>query len=336
MATYTTVADGNGDFAVSFPASYTGGEKITVTSEKDSATKTIELYAPSEVIGGGAIQFSGTMDNFPLNIGNVILSNAISGVIQNNALIATQQDNNIFYRATGLIISGSVTEIKNYSFTDWRYASLLQLPSTLQKIGEYAFQNFGSSAPVFFDCVLPNSVTNLSNYCFSRAGFKNFDIGSGVLTIPDNSFEYTSKLETFNYRNVKTVNGSAFYSSAIKYNIIPDTVTMIGGGAYQYAASLEVNTGNGITSIPAFAFAGNDKCTKFTIGLNVLSILSNGIAGLTSCNELICLPVNPPDLNSSGLSSLKSTCVIKVPVASLSAYQTAPNWSAHAAKMVGV
>ena len=38
------VADLNGDFTVPFSSNYTSGQKITVTAEKDSATKTIELF----------------------------------------------------------------------------------------------------------------------------------------------------------------------------------------------------------------------------------------------------------------------------------------------------
>lgn len=336
MATYTAMADTNGDFTIPFSSKYTGGQKIIVTAEKDAATKTIELFAPSEVVGGGVIQFSGNMNNFPLNVGVITLTSEIAGVIQANAMRANVNAGNLFYSALGLVIEGATTEIGDNAFKDWYYASVLELPNSLNKIGQRSFERFGFSAVIAFNCILPNSVNVLLDYCFYYAGFTGFDIGLGVTTIPAYAFGYTEKLENFNYRNVTTVKGSAFYFSNLKYNLIPNTVTTIESGAYQYAKSVEVNTGNGITQITAFAFANNDKCTKFTIGLNVLSILSNGIADLTSCDELICLPVNPPDLNPYGLSSLKSTCVIKVPAASLSAYQTAPNWSAHAAKMVGI
>lgn len=337
MAIYTGVADANGDFTVPFSSSYNSGQKVTVTAEKDGAEKSIELFAPSEVTGGGVIQFSGNMNNFPLNVGVITLTSEIAGVIQANAMRANVNAGNLFYSAPGLVIEGATTEIGDYAFADWRYASRLELQNSLKKIGQYSFERFGFSAVVAFNCVLPNSVNVLLDYCFYYAGFTGFDIGLGVTTIPAYAFGYTGKLENFNYRNVTTVKGSAFYGSNLKYNLIPSTVTTIESGAYQNAKSVEVSTGNGITQITAFAFASNTLCQKFTIGLNVSSILASGLAGLSACNELICLPVSPPSLiNASALSGLKSTCVIKVPAASLNAYQTAANWSAFASQMIGV
>ena len=337
MTTYTTTADSSGNYSIAFGTAYTGGQKVSVTSEKDGSTKNIELYAPSSVIGGGVIQFSGNMNNFPLNVGVITLTGEIAGVIQANALRATTQNNHIFFRATGLILKGDVTEIGDNAFKDWYYASVLELPNSLNKIGQYSFERFGSSSAIAFNCILPNSVNVLLDYCFHYAGFTGFDIGLGVATIPAYAFGYTGKLENFNYRNVTTVKGSAFYFSNLKYNLIPNTVTTIESGAYQLANSVEVNTGNGITQITSFAFANNTLCQKFTIGLNVSSILASGLASLSACNELICLPISPPSLiNASALNGLKATCVIKVPAASLTAYQAATYWSTYASQMVGV
>lgn len=337
MKTYTGTADANGDFTVSFGSDvFAGGQKVTVTAEKDSATKSIELFAPSNASGGGVIQFSGTMANFPQDIGVITLTSAVSGIINPNAMRASVNDFNMFYRATGLIIEGAVTELGNYALADWRYASLLTLPSTLTKIGQYALQRFGNASTVDFNITLPNSVNTLDQYSFSYANMKNFDLGAGVTIIPQQCFSYTNKLETFNYRNATTVKENAFYGSNLKYNYIPETVTTIEVGSYQYAKSVEVSIGAGVTSIPAYAFFQNTFCTKFTLGINVASIASNGLNGLSACNELICPRATPPSIPADALTGLKSTCVIKVPAASLAAYQATTNWSAHASKMIGV
>lgn len=336
MATYTGVADSNGDFTVPFSSSYTSGQKVTVTAEKDAAKKSIELYAPSAVVGGGVMQFSGNMTNFPNNIGVITLADQVAGVIQANAMRSGNIASNIFFRATGLKIEGAVTEIGNYGFAEWVNASLLTLPSTLTKIGQYSFQRFGGSSVVDFDVVLPNSVNTLDQYAFNYAGMKNFDIGIGVASIPQQCFGYTSKLENFNYRNVTSIGNSAFYGSNLKHNHIPNSVTSLGGSSFYTAKSIEVSIGSGVTAIPASCFYQNTFCEKFTIGVNVASIATNGLGVLSACNELICLPVSPPTLEANSLTGLKSTCVIKVPAASLAVYQAATNWSTHASKMVGV
>lgn len=187
-----------------------------------------------------------------------------------------------------------------------------------------------------FDIVLPNSVTTLSDYSFSNANMKNFDIGTGVTSIPQYCFAYTGKLTTFNFRNVTAIGDFAFSGSNIQTINLPNLLTTLGTGCFQFAKATEITLGSGITTIAASAFYQCTFCTKFTIGINVNNILSNAITNLTACNELICLPTTPPALNASALTGLKSTCVIKVPSASLTAYQTAANWSAHASKMVGV
>jgi hypothetical protein len=47
-------------------------------------------------------------------------------------------------------------------------------------------------------------------------------------------------------------------------------------------------------------------------------------------------PTTPPELESPNVfAGIPADCVIHVPAASLSAYKSATNWSAHAAKMVG-
>lgn len=336
MATYTGVADANGDFLVPFSSTYTGGQKIIVTAEKDGAVKSIELYAPSDVVGGGVIQFSGTFVNFPQNIGVVTLTDKIGGVIQANAMRSGNIDSNLFYCAIGLVLQGAITEIKDYAFDGWIKAKQLTLPASLTKIGQYSFQRFGNSAITDFEIVLPNALVTLSDYSFSFAGMKNFDVGNGLRIIPSQCFSYTNKLETFNYRGVTLVGENAFYGSNLKYNFIPDTVLTLSVGCFQFAKSVEISIGSGITSIPAFAFYQNTFCLKLTLGLNVSDIASNGLGALSACNELICPRQTPPTITANVLTGLKSTCVIKVPSASLTAYQAATNWSTHASKMVGV
>lgn len=336
MPTFTAVADANGDFTVPFLSSYTSGQKVIVKAEKDGAEKSIELFAPSEVTGGGVIQFSGNMNNFPLNVGVITLTSEIAGVIQANAMKSGGIDSNIFYRATGLIIQGNITEIGNYGFAEWSNASLLVLPNSLTKIGQYAFHRYGVLSTNAYDVILPDTVNTIEQYAFNYAGMKNFDIGASVKSIPTHCFSYTAKIESFNYRNVQNVGANAFYQSNLKFNHIPNSVLTLGNGSYAFAKSIEISIGLGVTIIPASCFYQCTLCEKFTIGLNITSIASNGIAGMLACEELICLPTSPPAIESNSLTGLKNTCVIKVPAASLNAYQTAANWSAFASQMIGV
>ena len=267
MANYTTVADGNGDFAVSFPVSYTGGEKITVTSEKNAATKSIEIYAPSTPTGGGGvIQFAGNLTNFPDNVGGVTVT-GINGPIKTQAF-AAYYAGHIWKKATSLVIGSGVTTIGTLAFTNWSAATSL---------------------------TIPNSVTTISDYCFSGWSLMTtLNLGTGLTTIGPGAFHNCTALTSIT---------------------IPNSVTSVGNEAfYSCISATFIQIGSGVTSIGSNAF----------------------YTAATACNEMRCLPTTPPSIFINTLTNLKSTCVIKVPAASLTAYQAAANWSAHASKMVGV
>ena len=140
MAIYTGVADSNGDFNIPFSANYTSGQKVTVTAKKDGAKKSIELFAPSEVTGGGVIQFSGTLEQFPRNIG-VITFSRINGVIQPYAFAANSNNFNMFKVATGLVLPMGITEIAEAAFFDWQNCKSVSIPSSVQTFGALAFYN---------------------------------------------------------------------------------------------------------------------------------------------------------------------------------------------------
>jgi len=177
MTTYTTVADSNGDFIVPFSTEYSSGEKITVTAEKDSATKSIEIYAPSKVIGSGTIQFTGSLNDFPGNIGGVIIS-GISGIIGDYAFQPENTQQGGFQRkATSLQIFDGVTKIGASAFKGWSAVKALSLPSTLLFIGSSAFSGLSALTSL----IIPNSVDTIDSFAFEYCtSLTTLTLGSGV------------------------------------------------------------------------------------------------------------------------------------------------------------
>lgn len=191
MTTYTGVADANGDFVIPFSTNYTGGQKVTVTAEKDSAMKTIELFAPSDVTGGGAIQFSGNLNNFPAAIGTITLA-GLTGAVQNNAFRSTRAygtDDDMFSMATGLIIDEGITSIGSLGFAYWSRAKTLQLPTSLRSIGARAFDSW-------IELLI-------------------MDVPEGVTSIGDSAFRLQSKCTKLILPStLLSIGGMAIYSSA--------------------------------------------------------------------------------------------------------------------------
>ena len=266
MATYTGTADAGGNFTIGFGGNnYTSAQKVTVTASKDGNSKSVQLYAPADTSGGGVIQFSGTMTNFPDNVGGVTVT-GINGPIKTEAFAASY-NGSLWKKATALTIGGGVTTIGATAFLGWSAATTLTLPNSVTSIGDTSFSSW-------------TALTTLN-------------LGTGVQTISNSAFQNCSALTSIT---------------------IPNSVTSIGLQAfYSCNAATSIQIGSGVTSIGGSAFY-------------------NAVA----CNEMRCLPITPPSIIVNTFTNLKSTCVIKVPAASLSAYQTAANWSAHASKMVGV
>ena len=266
MATYTGTADAGGNFTIGFGGNnYTSAQKVTVTATKDGNSKSVELYAPADTTGGGVIQFSGTMTNFPDNVGGVTVA-GINGPIKTQAF-AAYYAGHIWKKATSLTIGAGVTTIGTFAFAAWSAATTL---------------------------TIPNSVTTISDYAFNAwSAMTTLNLGTGLTTIGPSAFQGCSALTSIT---------------------IPNSVTTIGqSGFYGCVAATFIQIGSAVTSIGGNAFYN-----------------------ATACNEMRCLPLTPPSIISNTFSNLKSTCVIKVPAASLTLYQTAANWSAHASKMVGV
>ena len=266
MATYIGVADVNGDFTIPFSASYTGGQKVTVTSEKDGAVKTIELFAPSETTGA-MMQFSGTTVNFPLNIGDVTIK--MSGKLQDYSFsgfsTATPFNQLISKVATSIKLIGCTELGRNaFEYSEVKINDILSSP-TLTTIGAYAFTYVQLAQIVN----LPAGKT-WGNYVFSSSLITEATLASGFTIIPSGMF-------------------------------------------YQCVGLLKATVAASVTEFKALAFS---SCSAL--------------------NELIVLATTPPTIASDSLQNIKSTCIIKVPAASVAAYQAAVNWSAHAAKIQAI
>lgn len=266
MTIYTGVADANGDFKVPFSSNYTGGQKITVTAEKDGATKSIELYAPSATTGA-TMEISGSMVNYPLNVGDVTL------------------------HMTG-------------------------------KLQDYAFSGVGTTAR--YDNFLSKVATSINLVGCTELGINSFEYSNVVInnilatptlaTIGNYAFTYVQRSQIVNIPTGKTWGNYVFRGALIT----------------------EATIANGFTIIPIGMFYQCATLTKATIPATVTEFKDVVFSGCTGLVDLTILATTPPVIASNSLQSINSNCVIKVPSASLAAYQAATYWSAHASKMVGI
>lgn len=196
MTIYTGIANENGDFIIPLSISYSGGQKITVKADKNGAEKSIEIYAPSEIVDDSNIfiEFSSTA-LFPSNVGRIKIGSG-EAVISKMAFYSntgiTSAYPNWAYRSTGLTIAEGITSIGDSAFYQWSGSGSLELPSSLISIGD---QCFIYSSRLSGHLNIPNAVEKVGASAFSGCtGITNITIGNNIKSIGTLAFANMSQL----------------------------------------------------------------------------------------------------------------------------------------------
>lgn len=151
-----------------------------------------------------------------------------------------------------------------------------------------------------------NSSSSNGAGCY-RTMLKMCSIGSGVTSIGGYAFSYCYSLSSVNIPdNVTSIGDNAFYyCSSLSSIIIQDNVTSIGIRAFGYCYGLSsINIPDNITSIGSFAF-------YYCYGFKYVYFNSN----------------TPPAILSNTFYNIANDCIFSIPAGSLSAYQSATNYT---------
>lgn len=209
--------------------------------------------------------------------------------------------------STPFIASITETEGKTY------YTNVEDFTSTLGELSITAYFSGSAIATTLFDgndyqvTNIKGSGTNALNY---RSGFKN----------------YTNRIILLN--NISTIDTAAFYNCENLSNIeIPNSVTSIENFAFQNCSDLpSITIPDSVTSIGKDAFAQCGSLTSITIGEGVTSIGDYAFRNCSGLTTMTILAITPPTLQHTRAIS-SATKKIYIPAGTLSAYQTATNWS---------
>ena len=243
---------------------------------------------------------------------------------------------------------------------------LTQLNTIKQNI-KTAINNKGGSAGNDFNAYA-NAITNLPSGASSGTiVYGKSDIvtiepyDSTVKTIGDRDFQsWTHATGLVLGEGFETVNEYAFFqwSNATSLSL-PASLKAIAQYAFStWTKCTSITIKEGLDSVGIFALSSNictniefpnslktvgggcvancNQLLKLKFGTGVTSMAAQVILGCTSLQEFTIMALTPPTITVNTLQGIPTSCVIKVPSASLSAYQTAANWSAHASKMIGI
>lgn len=170
--------------------------------------------------------------------------------------------------------------------------------------------------------VLPNTISVLGNGCFNSAYITTLTVPPLVTVLPNNAFFIIQPLynnETGEElpiniilpQNLTKIGISCFDGASIKQIAIPDTVTEIGDGAFNYCEQLaSIALPSGLQKISSRMLADCRRLTSITIPASVTEIASQAFAssGLTS----ITIPSTVTTLGSSAFNNCESLAHIDI------------------------
>lgn len=130
----------------------------------------------------------------------------------------------------------------------------------------------------------------------------------------------------------------ALQRTKFKSVTIPDTVRNSTNREYGFlsnnTALTHIDFGSGLARIDETFCNGCTALATVTIPSQITGINYRAFAGCTSLREMIVLATNPPGLGGASIPTTVTD--IYVPDASVSAYQSATNWTTYASKIKGI
>jgi hypothetical protein len=261
----------------------------------DSVTTNITI--PDTVTNIGTFAFANciSLTAITVDAGNTFFS-SVAGVLFNQSQTLLVQFPKS--KAGGYNIPNTVTKIGDYAFDNKYVLTSVTIPSSVTCIGEYAF---GSS--LLIAIVIPNSVTNIGSGAFGGCiWLTSVTIGNSVKTIGDTAFEDCRSLTGIEIpHSVTRIGNDAFENcSGLTNIIIPDSVTNIGFAVLWGCAGLtSAKLPNSLNNFGNSAFYDCYSLTNVVLPNNATNI---GDYAFNNCQSLVNLTI-PDSVTSIGYES---------------------------------
>ena len=170
--------------------------------------------------------------------------------------------------------------------------------------------------------------------CANCENLTKIELSDTIETIGYEAFSGCNNLVEASLGNVRIISGYAFHGCTKLSNLnLGNSLEEIGGESLFGCALTSLTLPNSLRKI-GYTSLGSNNFTEITIPINVTEI---GYYPFQYCNNLvkvIMLPTSPPVAGHDLFEFCDSFTTLVVPRGSLSAYQTATNWSRYADKMV--
>lgn len=306
-------ADYAGDVVIPEKVTYKSRE-FTVVSIKENAFKDdVNLHSiviPNSVTAIAAYTFynctglkSIALSNEIEEIGNNAFAKSGLTSIEIPRGIIAQNAFSTCENLKSAIIGDGVTEIANGAFYHCTKLESIYIGNSVEKIGERTFQGCAIKS-----LKIPDSVEEIGeNICLGCGELESVEIGDGIVTILNASFEHCE--------NLKSV-------------LIGESVESIGLGAFSSCYKLEsIVIPNKVETIENSAFNNCSSLKSITLGSELKTIEQNVFRGCDDLEEITSLNTVPPVFDASNFTTQQYVDVmVYVPAEAVNTYRNAAGW----------
>lgn len=288
--------------------------------------KTVTLPDGLEYIGNYAFNYCGNLENVNLpeqlkSIGEYALANcyklAVPVVIpagcQTIGSYAFSNDELLpSVTFSDLSAGAALTTIDNGAFVSCKKLETITLPASLTVLGSSTFNNCTALKTFTF----PANIKEVSSQVlYNCQELESVTLAEGTTRIGYSAFYNCSKLATINLdgQPLTRIDDSAFGNTALTTVSLPNTVTQMGSGVFQYCSQLEsANIPTAITVVPSSTFYECQKLTSVTLHDAITEIQSSAFAG---CKLLPSLDLSShiTRIGSSAFSGCEALVIDELP-----------------------
>ena len=308
--------------------------------------KLTSVTIPNSVTSIGDYAFADCSSLTSITIGNSVTGiggsafegcSSLTSVTSPNSVTSIGED--AFYACsslTSVTIGNSVTSIGDFAFSYCSSLSSVTFGNSVTTIGNYAFCDCSSLASI----TIPNSVTSIGDFAFSYCSslssivvetgnttYDSRDKSNAIIETATNTLVIGCK-NTIIPNSVTSIGDGAFeFCSGLTSITIPNSVTSIGVGAFRDCSSLtSITIPNSVTSIGYMAFYKCSSLTSVIIPNSVTSIGNYAFEDCTSLQSITCKSETPPTIKNSTFENVSTSIPVYVPCGTVDTYN-ASTWN---------